>query len=95
MHKMSYWIVIVSWRIVMHAMCERYLLIYRRIRMLIMCSRDVLEYYWFSEVHSLPYRNIIISWCIIMHTNTNKLSERIILLHSRICVHIMLGGNLY
>jgi hypothetical protein len=42
-HKMSYWIVIVSLRIVMHAMCERYLLFYGRISVHIMRGRDLLE----------------------------------------------------
>jgi hypothetical protein len=79
----------------MHTLCERYLLLCRQTSVHIMCSRDVLRYYWFSGVHSLSYRNNIISWRIIMHPNTNKLSERIVLLHSRICVHIMLGGNIY
>ena len=46
-------------------------------------------------MHNLSYRNNIVSWCIVVHTNTNKLSERILLLRSRMCVHIMLGWDIY
>ena len=46
-------------------------------------------------MHNLSFRSNIIIWSIVVHPNTNKLSERILLLHSRICVHIMLGGNIY
>ena len=60
-----------------------------------MRSRDVLEHYWIVDMCSLSYRIVIVSWCIVVHTNTNKLSERILLLHSRICVHIMLGWDIY
>ena len=44
---------------------------------------------------SLSDRNIIINWCIVVHANTNKLSERIVLLQSRICVRSMLGWVIY
>jgi hypothetical protein len=40
---LSYRFVIVSWRIVMHTLCERYLLLYGRISVHIMRSRDILE----------------------------------------------------
>ena len=43
MHSLSYRIVIVRWSIVMHTLCERYLLCYGRISVHIMRSRDVLE----------------------------------------------------
>jgi hypothetical protein len=79
----------------MHTLCQRYLLLGVHDCVHNMCSRNVLEYNWISDMHSLSYRNIIISWRIIMHTNTNKLSERIVLLHSRICLHIMLGWHIY
>jgi hypothetical protein len=79
----------------MHTLCQRYLLLKVHDCVYIMRSRNVLEYNWISGVHSLSYRNNIISWCIIMHTDINKLSERILLLHSRICVHAMLGWDIY
>ena len=109
---MSYRIVIISWRIVMHTMCSWNILLDGRVSvhimrsrdvldcdwivdMRIMCSRDVLECDWIVDMRSLSYRIVIVSWCIVVHTNTNKLSERILLLHSRICVHIMLGWDIY
>jgi hypothetical protein len=53
MQSVSYRIVIISWRIVMHTLCKRYLLLYGRISVHIMRSRDVLECDWISEVHIL------------------------------------------
>jgi hypothetical protein len=95
MHSLSYRIVIVFCGIVMHTMCQRYLLLDGRISVHIMRGRDVLRYYWIFDMHSLSYRIVIVSWCIIVHTNTNKLSKRILLLRSRICVHAMLGRDIY
>jgi hypothetical protein len=40
---LSYRIVIVSWRIIMHTLCERYLLLDGRLSVHIMRSWDVLE----------------------------------------------------
>jgi hypothetical protein len=43
MYSLSYRIVIVSWRIVMHTLCERYLLLYGRLSVHIMSSRDLIR----------------------------------------------------
>ena len=53
MYSLSYRIVIVSWGIVMHTLCQRYLLIDGRISVQIMRGWEVLECGWISEVLSL------------------------------------------
>ena len=69
----------------MHTLCERYLLLYGRISVHIMCSRDVLEYCWIVDMFSLSYRIVIFSWGIVMHT----LCERHLLLYVRHTLQIM------
>jgi hypothetical protein len=49
---MSYRIVIVSWRIVMHTLC----------------GRDVLVFCWIVDMLDMSYRIVIVSWRIVMHT---------------------------
>ena len=75
----------VSWGIVMHTLCQRYLLLCGWISVHIMCSRDVLECDWIVDMRSLSYRIVIVSWRIVMHT----LCERYLLLYGRISVQIM------
>ena len=69
----------------MHTLCERYLLLYGRISVHNMRSRDVLEYCWIVDMFSLSYRIVIFSWGIVMHT----LCQRYLLLDGRISVQIM------
>jgi hypothetical protein len=86
---MSYRIVVVSWRIVMHTLCERHLLCYGRISVHIMRARDVLVFHWIVDMRSLSYRIVIVSWRIVMHT----MCSWNILLDGRISVHIMPGKD--
>jgi hypothetical protein len=59
----------VRWRIVMHTLCERCLLLCGWISVQIMRSRDVLEYYWIVDMLSLSCRiSSTIIWRIVMHT---------------------------
>ena len=60
MLSLSYRIVIVSWRIVMH----------------VLCGRDVLEYHWIVNMCSLSYRIVIVSRRIIMHTLCERYLRR-------------------
>jgi hypothetical protein len=89
MRSLSYRIVVVSWCIVMHTLCQRYLLLYGRIIVQIMRGRDVLECDWIVDMYSLSFWNVIVSWCIVMHT----LYERFLLLNGRIRLHIMRGRD--
>jgi hypothetical protein len=75
----------VSWRIVMHTLCERYLLLCGRISVQIMRGRDVLEHCWIVDMHSLSYRIVIVSWRIVMHT----LCERYLLLSLLPILHLL------
>ena len=93
MHSMSSWIIIGSWCIVMRTLCSWNVLLYSRIYVHIMLGRDVRLYNWIISVHSMSSWINIISWCIVVHSH--KLRERIVLLNSRIQVHIMLAWDVY
>ena len=58
----------VSWRIVLHTLCERYLLLCGRTSVHIMCSGDVLEYYRILDMCCLSYRISSTIWGIVLHT---------------------------
>jgi hypothetical protein len=88
-HKMSYRIVIASWRIVMHTLCSWNILLDCRISVHIMRTRDVLVFYWIFDMRSLSYRIVIVSWRIVMHT----VCCWNILCYGRISVHIMRGRD--
>ena len=69
----------VSWRIVLHTLCQRYLLLCGRTSVHIMCSRDVLEYYWIVDMCCLSCRiSSTVIWGIVLHT----LRERYLRRHS-------------
>ena len=72
---MSCWTIIISWCIVLHTLCERNVLLYSRIYVHIMPSRDLRWCDWIVEVQEVFERIIIISWCIVVHT----LCERVLL----------------
>ena len=86
MQNLSYRINInVSWGIVLHTLCQRYLLIDGRISVQIMRGWDVLELSWIVHMYSLSYRIVIVSWGIVMHT----LCQRHLLLYVRHTLQIM------
>ena len=74
----------------MHTLCERNLLLYGRISVHIMRSRDVRGYCWIVGMCSLSYRIVIVSWRIVMHT----MCSWNILLDGWISVHIMPGKDI-
>ena len=90
---MSSWINISSWCIVVRTLCSWNILLYSRIYVYIMLGRDVRWYGWSFCVHSMSSWIDISSWCIVVHRP--KLRERIVLLNSRIQVHIMLARDVY
>ena len=87
---MSYRIVIVSWRIVMHTMRSWNILLDGWISVHIMRSRDVLGYCRIVGMCSLSYRIVIVSWRIVMHT----MRSWNILLDGWVSVHIMPGKDI-
>ena len=68
MHSVSEGIIIGSWCIVLHALCERVKLFYSRIYMQIMRGRDIRWYNRIVEVQEMSEGIIIGSWCNVVHT---------------------------
>ena len=110
MHTLCSWIVIISWCVVVHIMlgrdirwfdwivyvhtlCSWIVIISWCIVVHTMLGRDIRWFDWIVYVHTLCCWIIIISWCVVVHDH--KLCERVILLHSWICVHTMLGRDVY
>ena len=82
---LSYRIIIIIRCIVLHTMCERYLLLYRRVSVPTMLCRVVLECDWIGVMRTLSCRIIIVIRCIVVHT----LSYRIIIVARCIVLHTL------
>jgi hypothetical protein len=59
-------VIICSWRIIVHTLCKRYLLLYGWVIMLSLLCWDICVIDWHVFMLEVSYQIVISGWCIVM-----------------------------